>query len=630
MLRTVLSIMDSSSEDELTDHLAKRRTWMREYMRKRRAAQQSKVTESSHGYSVANHSPTATSSSSSAEELISEMTESDCEQEVSDFDTVDLSDFLRSWKAEFYVGHNAMNSLLKGLSRCGISGLPQDCRTLMGFFGSVDVVKTLAGEAWFREKDDIISCMAQEAVDLGLETTIFQVQLSSDGVQLWMHSALEFYPIYLKLVSVKAKPILCALHYGRRPPLQFYEMFLSRVFGNDNGQMNLSSVVADLPARNLMKQTPGHQSFHACEFCLSVAESIEHTTVFLDPFPSDPLTHNNFVDRMYPEKHAVGSRSPFLAVSHDIVQDWPVDMMHCVFAGVVRRMLEFMNKRGRVPVRLNNDMKRAISERLVLQKSPSDLQRSSRSFFDWPNWSCTEKRMFLMYTGLFSMREIIVDSLWDAWANLSCAIHLLSRPSPSENDISFAERLLRDHHIAAASNRVLGRKFPTINSHLLLHLPECVRRHGSLDLFSAFSYENFNMILKKHLHGRRFPLQEVVKRILEEEKLQTIRTKNDVRRRERSAIISSRNPDNHWGFFEAENVIGIFKLHHVQGEELLGYSYDIKSAFLSPFDSRLVNIYELGNLARNKQRISVMKLAFKCFVLGDDDAKWVIPLAHTC
>lgn len=41
------------------------------------------------------------------------------------------------------------------------------------------------------------------------------------------------------------------------------------------------------------------------------------------------------------------------------------------------------------------------------------------------------------------------------------------------------------------------------NVHTLIHLPECVRRHGSLENYSAFKLENYLQKFKKYIKCSR-------------------------------------------------------------------------------------------------------------------------------
>jgi len=58
----------------------------------------------------------------------------------------------------------------------------------------------------------------------------------------------------------------------------------------------------------------------------------------------------------------------------------------------------------------------------------------------------------------------------------------------------------------------------TYNVHTLVHLPMFVIKHGKLDNFSCFRYENYLQDLKKSIKSIKYSLQEIFNRIIENQK----------------------------------------------------------------------------------------------------------------
>jgi len=71
-------------------------------------------------------------------------------------------------------------------------------------------------------------------------------------------------------------------------------------------------------------------------------------------------------------------------------------------------------------------------------------------------------------------------------------------------------------HFIINSIQIYGPDFISHNIHNFLHLSDCVRLFDSLDNFSAFPFENFMQKLKKMIRKSSQPLQQVVRRIIEE------------------------------------------------------------------------------------------------------------------
>lgn len=66
---------------------------------------------------------------------------------------------------------------------------------------------------------------------------------------------------------------------------------------------------------------------------------------------------------------------------------------------------------------------------------------------------------------------------------------------------------------------IYGYHLITYNVHSLVHLPIYVLKHGKLDNFSCFRYENYLQDLKKSIKSIKYPLQEIFNRIIENQKI---------------------------------------------------------------------------------------------------------------
>lgn len=89
----------------------------------------------------------------------------------------------------------------------------------------------------------------------------------------------------------------------------------------------------------------------------------------------------------------------------------------------------------------------------------------------------------------------------------------------SQTYADYAESLLKLYVTTGA--QLYGGKYVTINVHNLIHLANDVRKHGSLDDFSTFPFENKLQKLKNLLRKSGKSLQQVVRRLQE---IETART----------------------------------------------------------------------------------------------------------
>ena len=106
----------------------------------------------------------------------------------------------------------------------------------------------------------------------------------------------------------------------------------------------------------------------------------------------------------------------------DIIRSFVLDVMHLVFLGVCRRMLQFL-KKGPLKIRLSHAIKDSISRDLVsiAASTPSEFARRPRSFFKLDRWKATEFRQFVLYTGIVVLRDKISKNLYELFLVLSIA-----------------------------------------------------------------------------------------------------------------------------------------------------------------------------------------------------------------
>jgi hypothetical protein len=76
------------------------------------------------------------------------------------------------------------------------------------------------------------------------------------------------------------------------------------------------------------------------------------------------------------------------------------------------------------------------------------------------------------------------------------------------------------------SPKLYGDKFVTFNVHNLIHLAKDVENHGSLDEFSAFPFENKLQVLTNMLKESGRPLEQIVRRLDEENRVNASQSEN--------------------------------------------------------------------------------------------------------
>lgn len=145
----------------------------------------------------------------------------------------------------------------------------------------------------------------------------------------------------------KEPPFIVALYCGpsKSPLNEFFEDFVVEVNDLKINKLKITnhkfidiecrSFCCDAPARAYVKTTISFNSYHGCDKC-TVKGRFVRRMVFLDS--SAPLRQDaDFIDGKYGNYHK--SVSPICALGVGMVSSFPVDYMHCVCLGVMRKLL---------------------------------------------------------------------------------------------------------------------------------------------------------------------------------------------------------------------------------------------------------------------------------------------------
>jgi hypothetical protein len=273
----------------------------------------------------------------------------------------------------------------------------------------------------------------------------------------------------------------------------------------------VNSIVCDAPARSFIKCTKGHSGYNSCDKC--VAEGRWHGRVIFEELNAALRTDHSFREKQHPDFHT--GISPLLSLDMDMVAAFPLDYMHVVCLGVMKRMIAFWVK-GPLSIRFSSQIISQLSQRLVESRRffPSDFNRRPRPLNEFRHWKATEFRAFLLYLGIVVLKDVVRDSVYHNFCLLHASIFILSSNEADELLIRYAGSLLNVY--IRNSQHVYGNNFPVYNVHCLQHIAEDVIRHGPLHSYSAFVFESFLGRLKNLIRGGNFPLQQAVRRLSEQ------------------------------------------------------------------------------------------------------------------
>lgn len=365
------------------------------------------------------------------------------------------------------------------------------------------------------------------AVKSGDVAGIYTLSLivNTDGLQLFRSSNVQFWPILgiVKEARVRS-PFLIGLYCGnRKPPSvdEFFSAFVEELkiiqrdgitIHGDHFTVCIDCFVCDAPARSFAKNVKLCGSYFGCEKCIQQGEW--HGRVTYQECHASLRTDNRFADMAEADHHH--GTSPLTELGVGMVSQFPIDYMHLVCLGVMRRLLmQWVGKGPTVNCRLPARLSEQISSKLISLRSsvPREFARKPRSVKEIDRWKATEFRQFLFYTGPVVLHGILDDAVYNHFLVLYVALSLLANPLLCIGHCDYAESLLIA--FVEETKSLYGKQFLVYNVHNLIHLAADVRKFGCFDNFSAFPFENYMRKIKKFVHKAELPLQQVVRRLSE-------------------------------------------------------------------------------------------------------------------
>ena len=186
--------------------------------------------------------------------------------------------------------------------------------------------------------------------------------------------------------------------------------------------VGIKAFICDAPARAFLKNIKGHTGYHSCERCIVKGEYKDKRVVYMGDHPL--RTDENFANQVYVD-HQVGV-SPLIKIGFACVTGFPLDYMHLVCLGVVKRLLCFLRK-GPAACRLSYGQVKAISTQLasLSGKMPSEYARQPRPLTELDQWKATEFRQLVLYTGPVVLKKVLRKEVYEHFLCLTVAVSIL-------------------------------------------------------------------------------------------------------------------------------------------------------------------------------------------------------------
>lgn len=593
-----------------------------------------------------------------------------------DENSFDIRNVLCSFAKKFNQSHASINYLLKELKEhsCFANILPLDARTLLGTpRNESKLVKPLAPGYYYHF--GLLNGLEKYADTFGDISEHIELVIGIDGLPLSSSSKSSFWPI-LGYVSPRSSFIfIIGLYWGTDKPYdsnEYIKEFVKEVEDLERNaiyikqklvHIKVRAFCCDAPAKSFVLKTKGHSGYSSCTKCDCKGEYLSGRMTF--PTKAKHMrTHTDFVaqiDKNY--HHTDTSATVLLNLKINIIDSFPLDYMHLVCLGVVKKLLLLLCKYAPLNLRICNRKKEGVSnmDRInsgifsCQQGLPREFSRRCRSLDDIMQWKATEFRLFLLYIGPLVLRENISESQYKHFHLLSIAISILLDRNLGQ--LAVCAKVYLQNFVSKFSS-IYGRHLISHNVHGLLHLFNDYQNLGPMDDFSCFPFENYLGQLKKLSRKAEKPLQQIVNRYYEnvnifdgkDEKKKIglcgehhrgpvpVALKGNVcqysmyKTEYYTLVVSSKNIKDSYMLTNSKDVVqvvNILKIIHSNKILILGRKFNTKeNTYEEPLNSELLDIYRVKNISNELETYEVSHIYKKCFILTVNDVHTALPLLH--
>lgn len=550
---------------------------------------------------------------------------------------------------KYNISHSFINDLLLLLKKySNIEDLPKDVRTLLNTKRNTSklIIKMDGGHYVHFGVEKMLKKSIQSTFQK--PPKIICINFNIDGLPISKSAQSQFWPILGSIVSAdypNIEPFPVGIYHGNTKPkilnnylLAFVEemkdlLLNGIVINNNQCKVSINAFVCDSPARAFISCVKGHTGYFGCSKCITEGEFIDNRVVFNET-DATLRSDKDFSSRMQ-EEHHVGS-TILESLNVGMVTRFPLDYMHLVCLGVMKRLLVFWLK-GKCNIRLKNPVIEELNQKYISLRPfiPKEFARKPRHLSnEIERFKATEFRQIVLYTGSIVFKNILPKKIYKHFLCLTTAIRILCNNEIYIQYADYAESLLK--YFVKEYAKIYGEKFISYNVHNLIHLANDSRCLGTLDSFSAFQFENYLFKLKNKIKNNGRPLEQITNRILE--KMDLVSTLENTEFPQlhfennkitkvtfRNFILTSNSPNN--CVILENGRIGVIESIFVEEELKINICcFDkLEPYFTEPCDSKKVGIYAASKIGQ-VVTYSGSLIKKKCikFNVADPDIEFVV------
>lgn len=417
--------------------------------------------------------------------------------------------------------------------RWNTSDLPKCSKTLLKT--PKEKIETISmsngGEYWHFGLRNIFDTLSSCGYNLPAE---IKLNINIDGIPIECGGG-QFWPILCSIEDSSFSPMAIGIYHGKKKPGgvgnyastdEFLGTFIDECvslyldgysYGTNRSEVKVHNFINDIPASALVKKIKGHTGYSSCHRCDVVGETQDNgsaSAVYFTKF-GNRRTDHSFRNQLQPEHHN-GESTITRLIYLDMIKDFPIDYMHLICLGVVKKLLVFWtvcptsNKNGKLSAFQISSINQELAD--MTRYFPSEFNRKHLDFTKVSSWKATQFRSFLLYVGVVVLKGNINEEIYNHFLLLHFAT-TICLSNKNFRFINVAEEMYLDFINQFAD--IYGKQYVSQNVHNLGHIVDDVRKFGALDNFSAFKFENKLGVLKRLLRSGHLPLQQVAKRTYE-------------------------------------------------------------------------------------------------------------------
>lgn len=185
-----------------------------------------------------------------------------------------------------------------------------------------------------------------------------------------------------------------------------------------------------------------------------------------------------------------------------------IDYMHSVLEGVTKLFFKYWFEGDSASKYSLRKFMRVIDDRLLSIKPPSFVS-PARSVYIWPKWHAHEYLNFLLYFSIPVFYKVIPFDTYNNLVKLIIFMEILLSPSISDMDLDIAQGIITEFLKEIES--LYDSKIMVSGVHELIHLADCTKQFGPLNLVNCFQFEELNRKFMRFIHGKDLIGEEFIK-----------------------------------------------------------------------------------------------------------------------